>query len=401
MRAAMLRLCVFAVSWLAVCACAYGQEAADDGRTQIPAVLRNSFFSFTVGAVSQPFSQEQLFPGFEAVSIGVPPVAARVVLFGHELNRFVSVQASYQRPVLYVKYDLGTERGTHHVRMNFGSATLRVRAPIGERLSLYGEGGLGITSRTGFTVGATPVIADAQYASVVVGGGIDYRLSPGWDLTSGVTYWPGKSDVNQPRTVFSSAGLRYTMRALPPERVQAARDAGYIFPKHVVQIEYSSGTGYGVNNFVSKTVPVFWGGHAKVDFGVAPHYERNIFHTKKMFALDVGVSAGVYKTRQNDDRFYTLSAYPLLRFTLLRRKAADLYFAYSLAGPTYISKTVLDDLDTGRHFTFQDFMGVGIFAGSRRNLNFMLKINHYSNGNIFPQNAGVKIPLTFGVGYAF
>jgi len=24
-----------------------------------------------------------------------------------------------------------------------------------------------------------------------------------------------------------------------------------------------------------------------------------------------------------------------------------------------------------------------------------------SNGNVFPQNAGVKIPLTFGLGYAF
>jgi hypothetical protein len=29
-----------------------------------------------------------------------------------------------------------------------------------------------------------------------------------------------------------------------------------------------------------------------------------------------------------------------------------------------------------------------------------VKINHYSNGNIFTQNAGVKIPLTFSVGYA-
>ena len=40
-----------------------------------------------------------------------------------------------------------------------------------------------------------------------------------------------------------------------------------------------------------------------------------------------------------------------------------MYFAYSLAGPTYISKIVLDDLNTGRHFTFQDFMGIGWFAG--------------------------------------
>jgi hypothetical protein len=152
---------------------------------------------------------------------------------------------------------------------------------------------------------------------------------------------------------------------------------------------------------VSRKVPIFWGGHAKVDFGIAPHYERNVFHTHKVFALDVGASAGFYKTREHDERFVTLSVYPLFRFTFLRARLADMYFAYSLAGPTYISKVVLDDLNTGHHFTFQDFMGIGWFAGANRNLNFGVKINHYSNGNIFTQNAGVKIPLTFSIGYAF
>jgi hypothetical protein len=201
--------------------------------------------------------------------------------------------------------------------------------------------------------------------------------------------------------VFSSGGFRYTMRPLPPDRVEANRDAGFIFPRQIVQVEYSSGTGYAVNNFVSRKVPIFWGGHAKVDFGIAPHYERNVFHTRRVFGLDVGASAGFYKTREHNDRFYTLSVYPLFRFTFLRARLADMYFAYSLAGPTYISKIVLDDLNTGRHFTFQDFMGIGWFVGRSRSLNIGVKINHYSNGNIFTQNAGVKIPLTFSVGYAF
>jgi len=237
--------------------------------------------------------------------------------------------------------------------------------------------------------------------AVLVGGGVEYRLNPSWDLTAGLTLSPGKASVDQPRTLYSSGGIRYTMRALPPERVEAIRRSGFTFPRQVAYIEYSSGTGYGVNDFVSRTVPIFWGGHAKVDFGIAPHYERNVFHTRKVFALDVGASAGFYKTRQHNDRFFTLSAYPLFRFTFLRARLADMYFAYSLAGPTYISKIVLDGLDTGRHFTFQDFMGIGWFAGAERRLNIGVKINHYSNGNIFTQNAGVKIPLTFSIGYAF
>ena len=385
---------------------ATGSTAAQeppDTRTQYPRLLQNSYVSLNVGRIDQPFTQAQLQPGFRAASIDVPPVDVRVMLVGHEFNRFISAQASYMRPLNYVRYASvrpgDSER--HHVRVNFGGVTVKARAPVARRWSAYGEAGVGFTSRTGFSLGDTPVITDAHYASVLAGGGVEYRLTSSWDLTGGVTFSPGRDAVNQPHTLFSSGGFRYTVRPLPADRVAANRDAGFIFPRQLLQIEYSSGTGYGVNEFVSQKVPIFWGGHAKVDFGVAPHYERNVFHTRKVFGLDVGASGGFYKTRQNNDRFFTLSVYPLFRFTFLRARLADMYFAYSLAGPTYISKVVLDNLNTGRHFTFQDFMGIGWFAGTKRNLNFGVKINHYSNGNIFTQNAGVKVPLTFSIGYAF
>ena len=389
---------------LLLCAARTGNaQPSDDTRTQYPRLLQNSYISINVGAIDQPFSQAQLEPGFRAASIEVPRVDVRVMLIGHEFNRVISAQASYMRPLNYVTYAnvRSDDVDRHHVRVNFGAVTVKARLPVARRWSAYGEGGLGFTSRTGFNLGDTPVVTDAHYASVLLGGGAEYRVTPSWDLTGGVTFSPGRDEVRQPHTLFFSSGFRYTVRPLPAERVDANRDAAVIFPRHVVQVEYSSGTGYGVNNFVSRTVPIFWGGHAKVDFGIAPHYERNVFHTRKVFALDVGASAGFYKTRQNDERFVTLSVYPLFRFTFLRARVADMYFAYSLAGPTYISKVILDDLNTGRHFTFQDFMGVGWFAGANRNLNFGVKINHYSNGNIFTQNAGVKIPLTFSVGYAF
>jgi opacity protein-like surface antigen len=395
-------LAATALLLMCVRAQAFGQQA-EDTRTQYPKVLQHSYITINVGAIDQPFSQAQLQPGFHAASIDVPRIDVRVMLFGHEFNRFVSAQASYMRPLNYVTYASvrAGDGDAHHVRVNFGAVTLKARVPLYGRLSAYGEGGLGFTSRTGFSLGDTPVVTDAHYASVLLGGGIEYRLTPAWDLTAGVSVSPGRGSVNQPRTLFSSGGFRYTMRPLPPERVAANREAGFTFPHQILQVEYSSGTGYAVNDFVSRRVPIFWGGHARVDFGIAPHYERNVFHTRKLFGLDVGASAGFYRTRQNDDRFYTLSLYPLFRFTFLRTRLADMYFAYSLAGPTYISKIVLDGLDTGRHFTFQDFMGIGWFAGRNRHVNGGVKINHYSNGNIFTQNAGVKIPLTFSVGYAF
>jgi len=52
------------------------------------------------------------------------------------------------------------------------------------------------------------------------------------------------------------------------------------------------------------------------------------------------------------------SIYPVLRFTPLCSKSQDIYFNYSLAGPTFISKTTIDTNEIGTPFTFQDFMGV-------------------------------------------
>ena len=156
-----------------------------------------------------------------------------------------------------------------------------------------------------------------------------------------------------------------------------------------------------MNTFVSKKVPVFWGGSVRVDRGFAVHYDRNVFHTARVFALDIGTSVSTWRIRDHHDRFVTLSAYPLLRFTLLRTHPADVYAAYSLAGPTYISKTIIDGQNTGSRFTFQDFMEAGAFIGRPRRTTIAVKINHYSNGNLLTKNAGVMIPVTVCAGWAF
>jgi hypothetical protein len=285
---------------------------------------------------------------------------------------------------------------------HFGGLTGRFSLPVLERTSIFGELGVGITSRHGFgTATGVPVVADAHYASWIAGGGIDRRVSRGMDLTAAVLYSPGRDSVAEPRALLLAGGVRYTMRPLPDDTVDANRRGGYAFPERLVQLEYSTGYGYAINTFLSKRVPVFWGGNVKVDRGLAVHYDQNVFHTRKVFALDVGASASTWRSRSDRDRFTTLSIYPLFRFMFLRARQADLYACYSLAGPTYMSDRILDRLDTGRHFTFQDFIGGGAYLGPRRNVVAGVKINHYSNGNIFTENAGVKIPITFTLGYAF
>jgi opacity protein-like surface antigen len=383
-------------------AAAQNSSAAEDTRTQYPVLLANSYFSVNVGAIDYPFSEAQLPPGFRVGSIAVPHVAARVALFGHEFTRYLAVQGTYMRPVRYVAYrDVNGDQSTHHVWMHFGGVTMKARAPIANRVSIFGEGGLGITSRSGFEIGTAPVVRDTHYAAPLAGGGVEYHVSSAWDLTAGVLYSPGRARDAQPRTIFTSGGFRYTMRPLSQERVDANRSSGAIFPVNVLQVELSTGYGYGVNRFVSRQLPVFWFGNVNVDRGVAAHYTRNVFHSRRLFALDVGSSVSGWRSQGERNRFYTLSIYPLLRFTFLRTSLADLYAVYSLAGPTYISQVLIDGRDTGNHFTFQDFMGAGLFVGRKRNVTLGVKINHYSNGNIFTENAGLKIPITFTTGITF
>ena len=151
----------------------------------------------------------------------------------------------------------------------------------------------------------------------------------------------------------------------------------------------------------SKWVVIFWGGHVEAQQGLSIEYERRVFHTKKVFEFDFGASAGLWKTNENGDTFQTLSAYPLARFYFLRNNAADAYFVYSIAGPTFISAFELDNLNTGAKFTFQDMMGVGGFFGKSRKINGEISIKHFSNGNLATSNAGIKIPLTFKIGWVF
>ena len=96
-----------------------------------------------------------------------------------------------------------------------------------------------------------------------------------------------------------------------------------------------------------------------------------------------------------------MSLYPLFRFFMARTEQADVYFGYSLAGPTYISQTVIDGLETGAQFTFQDFIGIGAYLGTTRRMSAEIGIKHFSNGNLFTTNASIKVPLTFTVGLAF
>lgn len=373
-------------------------------RIQYPGALKNSYFGVNIGSIHYNFSYAQLENGFTAGSVQIPRPAVRLVLYGHQFNKNFAAQVTYMRPVDWVKYkNVNGDQKPHNVWMNVAGLTVAYRASLQKKFSLFTEAGLGIITRKGFYIGNQPVVKDAAYSTVLTGAAIQFHLKSKWDLQLSGTWSPANNRVKQPATLFIAAGFNYYLRSLSKERVERNIKSGYYFHKQLLQLGYTTNSlGYGVNNAVSKgPVPVFWGGEVKLKQGFSINYQRNIFHARKVFAFDWGIGAGWWQTRGNRDKFVTLSTYPVLKFMAWRSKTVNLFFEYSVAGPTYLSQPRLDNKETGRRFTFQDFMGMGIVAGKNRRVNAGIRIAHFSNGNIYPKNDGVMVPLTFNMGYVF
>jgi hypothetical protein len=391
---------VFVFSFLFSCSLIFAQ----DKRAQYPGALSKAFFGVNLGYIQYPFSNVHLRPGFKAESVSIPHGALRITLFGYQFNEHLSARITYMRPFTWVHYNrINGDTAIHSVWMNVGGLTLNGRLPLTEKLSLTGEAGLGVVTRNGFMVSDTSVVDDVSFASALLGAGLKYQLNRKWSLNLEMAYSPERKNHRQPSTQFFSGGFTYHMQPLSEQQVKRNSSSGYIFPEHLVQVGYTTnGLGYGVNKLVSEgPVPIFWGGDAVLRRGISVNYQRNVFHTRKVFSLDVGASFGYWQTRSRRQEFYSLSVYPLLRFTPIRTRDLDVYLNYSVAGPSFISRVELDGEDTGRKFTFRDFMGMGVYAGKSRKLNAEINIGHFSNGNIFPSNAGVKIPLCFNLGYCF
>jgi hypothetical protein len=119
------------------------------------------------------------------------------------------------------------------------------------------------------------------------------------------------------------------MRPVPDATVEENRSSGYVFPANIIRVGFTTnGLGYGMNQLFSRRIPIFWGGHVETRHGMTIDYQRNVFHTKKVFAFDLGASGSLWLSDSDSDSFGTLSGYPMFRFFFVRSRTADLYFNY-------------------------------------------------------------------------
>ena len=377
---------------------------AQDSRAQLPGFLSRTSFSLNIGYINYPFTQAQLEPGFKAASIHIPHVAVNLAVLTYRFGKNISTQLIYMRPVSWVQYkNVNGDNVFHSVFLNILGLTVKAGLPVRGNLAIYGEAGPALFTRLGTLKGDSTILKKASYLTVLAGAGFEYSINSKWKARVGMLWSPANDKAKQPNTLFVSGGITYLMHPLPDEVVRKNSGSGYSFPHNLLQVGYTSDlAGYGVNKFFGEgAVPIFWTGDIKINRGISIQYQRNIFHGRKFFSVDWGTSIGFWDSKVNGEKFITLSVFPLFRFTLLHIQPFDFYFNYSAAGPSYISKVEIDKINSGKHFTFQDFMGIGIFAGKKRNINAEIKIQHYSNGNIFTVNPGLQIPLTFSAGYSF
>jgi hypothetical protein len=368
--------------------------------------LSNFYVGLQIGSIGYAFSNAQLQPGFQAQSVQAGHLAGRFILFGHEFGKYISGQVSELIPAHSVVYkNINGNPGNYTLWMNnIAGFTAKVRLPLSSRWSLFGEGGLGVVTRNAIKINQSTALNSANYATFIFGGGVDYRVNENWDVLTAVLVTPGQGGGKQPYTEFFSGGFNYTMRRVPEEPARENSPNGPIWPRNKIQIGYiTNGLGYGVNDFFTKKgkLPIFWHGGVEVANGVSVNYQRNVFHTRRFFALDWGADVSTWKSRINGERFYTLSLYPVLRFPLVRTNPAEFYFSYSLGGPSLITRTTIDGQGTGKMFTFQDYMALGVYLGRKRRATAEVRIQHYSNANLFSQNPGITIPLGFYLGSTF
>src|SRR5262245_47838232 len=154
----------------------------EDDRTQYPGFMANSFFTFSVGSIGYLFGERQLNPGYLAEAVIKPRLSVRVDLFGHQFTKYFSMQATYLRPTRFIEYrNVNGTTESFQVSNAYAGVSLALHLPLTNRIGAFGEGGGGVTSRSGITFEHKVALAPAHYTSGLLGAGLDIRASQNID----------------------------------------------------------------------------------------------------------------------------------------------------------------------------------------------------------------------------
>ncbi len=374
---------------------------ADENRTHLPKIIRNAYIGLELGYMGVNNPNILLAPGFTVRQIKSNAASYHVNL-GYYYARYLDFELNgyWMYPKIRL-LNIGNTTQFDGVPVTALGAFLKPKWPVSQRFTLFGLLGGGFVSHGGVWFRTSQIIKTQVTPTAFVGGGLTIAMSRAWGIDFSGTYGFGRSSERLPSFINFGMGAHFNFGKLDPSIV--APD-NYYFPLNRIAAGYSNYNlmhVYVNRYFTAPYVPIFWRAPIKAKNGFIFSYERNFFHTQKYISLDWGLSGASWTSQVFSNQFYTAAAFLDFDFWFLRTKYCDVYFTYSIAGPAFISRTRLENREMGGNFIFQDALGLGALIGKTKHLNVTVKIGHYSNGSLLPDNPGIDIPLVLSLGYAF
>lgn len=145
--------------------------------------------------------------------------------------------------------------------------------------------------------------------------------------------------------------------------------------------------------------PLFWHASQNVRQGGMITYLHLLYHKSTWFSIMAGASSAYWNSGSSN--LVTLSALLEFRFWLTLTPSWRVYLLYSVAAPTVMSNRRFAKAFFSSNFLFQDMLGLGMQFGKNHHWHLQAIIVHYSNGDIFPINSGIQVPLMISLGYSF
>ncbi|MBC61807.1 MAG: hypothetical protein CMP11_05055 [Zetaproteobacteria bacterium] len=150
--------------------------------------------------------------------------------------------------------------------------------------------------------------------------------------------------------------------------------------------------------------PIFWEADLLADFGSILSMEKNLYKISESILIDWGLSFcswGVYQKNEvyKKQYFHSFSIFLSSRFYLFTYEKIRPFLYYSIGGPSYISEKEFASTQFSNNFVFQDQLGLGLSFSNKPSIEISLRIFHYSNGDLFPINGGIDVPIVLGLGF--
>lgn len=145
--------------------------------------------------------------------------------------------------------------------------------------------------------------------------------------------------------------------------------------------------------------PLMWSARLKVDTAYFFGLEKDFYSTGKYFSPCYGGSFGQLATRKGiKDQCFVLSSYLGLKFFCPLGLNARLFLFYSPGGPSLLSNNTFVETSFSNRFVFTDQLGVGVKWDRNFGFEMGARLYHFSNGDIFPINGGIDVPIMFYLG---